>query len=121
MRLMVTGSRNWTDAEEIRRAFRTVTAENVTLMHGNANGLDSMAAWIARDEFGWEPLPFSADWDKHGRAAGPIRNAEMVAAKPDVCFGFPLPGSKGTYDAMAKAKAAGIPVQVFGPLSEERG
>lgn len=53
---------------------------------------------------------FVANWNKHGKAAGPIRNAEMVAGGADVCLAFPREGSKGTIDCIQRAKAAGIPV-----------
>ena len=116
--MLGTGSREWTDDEAIIRMFRTVTAppEEVIFRHGdNPRGFDRKAARIAKDEFGWEVDPCPADWDQYGKQAGPIRNAEMVAKlpKPDVCFGFPLAGSKGTYDCMAKAKAAGIRTEPY--------
>ena len=50
-----------------------------------------------------------ADWDKHGKSAGPIRNARMLGWKPDVVVAFP--GDVGTRDCVSKAKAAGIPVR----------
>lgn len=110
-----TGSREWTDEDAIVKMFRTVDAPpaDVIYRHGAARGFDTLSARIAKEGFGWELDPCPADWDQYGKKAGPIRNAEMIAKlpKPDVCFGFPLVGSKGTYDCMAKAKAAGIRVE----------
>jgi len=54
-----------------------------------------------------------ADWGAHGKAAGPIRNQQMVDAGADVCLAFPLPGSRGTRHCMTAAAKAGIPVVVI--------
>jgi len=61
-------------------------------------------------------MGFPADWDKHGKAAGPIRNTEMIEdGRPDVviAFTYDLPSSKGTADTVKKAKKAHIPVFVY--------
>jgi hypothetical protein len=54
-----------------------------------------------------------ADWSKHLRAAGVIRNQEMVDAGADVCFAFPTGEAKGTRDCIRRAEKAGIPVTIF--------
>jgi len=61
--------------------------------------------------------PYPADWDRHGRAAGPRRNQRMVDVLTSVRHGlvaaFPFGTSVGTMDCVRRAKAAGIPVRVF--------
>jgi len=49
-----------------------------------------------------------ADWNRHGRAAGPIRNRKMLEMKPDAVVAFP--GGAGTADMMRQAIAAGVRV-----------
>lgn len=49
-----------------------------------------------------------AEWTKHGKAAGPIRNQEMADMRPDRVVAFP--GGSGTADMVQRAEAAGIPV-----------
>ncbi len=50
-----------------------------------------------------------ADWTTHGRAAGPIRNARMLAEyHPDLVIAFP--GGRGTLDMVSKAERAGVAV-----------
>ena len=50
---------------------------------------------------------FKADWDKFGRAAGPIRNAQMLReGKPDLVVAFP--GGRGTANMVAQAKARAL-------------
>jgi len=53
---------------------------------------------------------FVADWKKHGRAAGPIRNREMVrlAAHLGVAACIAFPGGAGTEDCTKQAVAAGL-------------
>jgi hypothetical protein len=54
----------------------------------------------------WE---FSADWRKHGDAADPIRNQQMIdVGKPHLVIAFP--GGEETADMVARAEKAGIPV-----------
>ena len=54
---------------------------------------------------------YPADWDKHGKAAGPIRNKQMIdEGKPDLVIAFP--GGRGTAGAVRLAKFAGVTVRV---------
>ena len=63
-------------------------------------------------------LAMPAQWDRDGKAAGPIRNARMieVAVAMQACGwlvevqAFPLPGSRGTVDMMERCKRAGFSV-----------
>lgn len=50
---------------------------------------------------------FPADWKKHGKAAGPIRNAEM-AAYADALAVFP--GGRGTDSMVREATARGLKI-----------
>ena len=77
------------------------------VIHGNARGADSLADEWARKN-GVEIIPCPADWETHGKAAGPIRNLEMLQYKPDLVIAFP--GGNGTKDMVNKAKREGIPV-----------
>ena len=52
-----------------------------------------------------------ADWDKHGKAAGPIRNAEM-AEVADALIAFWDGQSRGTANMISLAKSKGLSVAV---------
>ena len=52
-----------------------------------------------------------ADWHRHGRAAGPIRNAEM-AAEADALIAFWDGQSRGTANMIKIAKDKGLQVAV---------
>jgi hypothetical protein len=89
----------------------------ITIVHGDAPGLDSIAReWAIVSCTAEEPHP--ADWEKHGKKAGYLRNFEMVQLGADVCLAFPLGESKGTRMCMDLARAAGIPVMDFGVANE---
>jgi len=81
---------------------------------GAAPGIDTIAAREAKRR-GFPVKLFPADWNRHGAAAGPIRNSQMIAAKPTQVYCLPYPTletSRGTLDTYNKAKAARIPTVV---------
>ena len=116
-RVLVTGSRDWTDWETIFAALDRELASTeglMTLVHGAARGADSLAAEWGRLMEKWlyavKVEPHEAEWERYGNSAGHIRNKKMVDLGEDVCLAFQLGVSRGTRDCMAAAKAAGIPV-----------
>lgn len=66
---------------------------------------------------GIRELAFPADWENYRRAAGPIRNRQMlVEATPDLVVAFP--GGPGTANMIRQARAAGVPVHEHGARVE---
>lgn len=129
MRILVTGSRDWTDAQTIAHALRQAADDtppaDITLVHGDCpTGADEIAAHFAH-LLGWRPEPHPADWDRHGRRAGPLRNEYMVSLGADLCLAFigpctsprcirtdPHP-SHGASGCAELAEAAGIPTRRY--------
>jgi len=114
VRILVTGSRNWTDEQAIVRALALLGAERdratTVIVHGDCpTGADAIVKRLA-EEVGIPHEPHPADWKKHGTAAGPIRNQEMVNLGADVCLAFFLGDSRGTRDCRRRALRAGIKV-----------
>jgi len=71
-------------------------------------GTDAMAErWALKRSVPFEGFP--ADWKKHGKAAGPIRNQEM-AERGTHLLAFPARSGKGTQDMIRRAQKAGMPV-----------
>lgn len=113
MKILITGSRDWKDGKVIERALADYanydSRYDVEFIHGGAQGADLMGSIIAR-RFGWKVTEVKADWDAYGKAAGGIRNQQMVDMQPDVVLAFQKDNSRGTQDCMDRAKKAGIPV-----------
>jgi SLOG family YspA-like protein len=118
MRVLVCGSRHFTNYVEMRKILCTMfdPDDTVTLIHGNARGADQLSEQALTGYFrgGFEVLRFPADWNKHGKAAGPIRNKQMLdEGKPDLVVAFLAENSRGTKNMIEQATKAGIPVKVI--------
>jgi hypothetical protein len=120
MRVLVCGGRDYssTDAwnwlehnakDEIAFATGCTSPLQLSaLIHGGARGADEGASQWGHSE-NMKVLAFLADWKKHGKAAGPIRNQKMIdEGNPDVVIAFP--GGRGTADMVRRAHSAGIRV-----------
>lgn len=105
-RILVTGSRRWTDDAVIYRALAAERnpAGNI-LVYGAAIGADKIAAYWA-NEFGWQVDPYPV----HRFATARIRNQHMVDLGADVCLAFALSWASGTGMCARMARRAGIPV-----------
>lgn len=112
MKVIVCGDRNWTSIQKIREVFMSLPITQV--IEGGARGADGMAADVAA-EFGVPVKEFKAEWEKYGKAAGPIRNNKMLNEKPDLVIAFhnDLGKSKGTKNMIEQAKREGVKVQIF--------
>jgi hypothetical protein len=119
MRLLVCGSRTWSDYRRLRRTLEATVAgrqaEQVTVIEGGARGADRMAGHLACMH-GWGLEVYPARWQQEGRAAGIRRNARMLQeGRPELVVAFtvgPLEESRGTADMVRRARAAGVPVHI---------
>ncbi len=118
MRILVCGSRTYPIdflLPTILDAYRA-QAGYLVVIDGGARGADAHAHdWAVRREVRSDR--YRADWDTHGKAAGPIRNQQMLdEGEPDLVLAFvdkPLAESKGTADMVRRARKAGVPVYVI--------
>lgn len=113
--VLICGSRIWTDRATIARVMRELDPGTL-IVHGAARGADRLADEVARD-LGLPRKACPADWGQYGRAAGPIRNQQMLdLERPDRVLAFRVPGaSPGTDDMIRRARTRGIRVSVFTP------
>ncbi len=107
MKVLVTGGRDFNDAEMVWRVLGELHAKYkfTLLVHGDARGLDRIAGQWAENA-GIEVLACPADWKAHGRAAGPMRNKQMLEHKPELLVAFP--GGRGTADMVRKAERSSL-------------
>jgi len=83
------------------------------LIHGDSGNVDKTLAQAWPDLDGLcISKAYPADWDKYGRAAGPIRN-EQMAKDADVCFALWDGESRGTLDMIKRADGYGLELYVY--------
>ncbi len=115
MRVLVCGDRNWTEEVPIYLRLKKLP-QGTVIIHGCARGADTIAGKVART-LGFTVEEYPADWDKYGKAAGHIRNTQMLKeGKPDLVLAFhrDFANSKGTKNMVNQSTAAGKPCEVIG-------
>jgi hypothetical protein len=117
-RVLVIGSRTWTDEAVIAAALSEHCPPGTVLVTGACpRGADAIAErlWQAR---GGQAERHPADWSA-GRGAGFARNAAMVALGADACLAFIRDNSPGASHAARLADLAGISVHRYDPPGPE--
>jgi predicted Rossmann-fold nucleotide-binding protein len=71
------------------------------VIHGGATGADSLAGAWATD-CGIQEVVCKANWEVHGRKAGPMRNKAMLDLRPKLVVAFP--GGRGTENMISQAE-----------------
>lgn len=114
MRILITGSRDWTDEETIEKALDLYdNGRDTVLVSGSCpTGADQICEveGVLRD---WIVERHPADWKKYGKKAGFVRNSEMVSLGADICLAFIKNESKGASMTARLAEEAGIPTLRF--------
>lgn len=109
-RVIVCGGRDYRNRHHVFEVLDSLRAERGlhVVIHGAATGADQEAEVWATVR-GLSRHRFPAQWEKHGKAAGPIRNQQMIdKGRPDFVVAFP--GGAGTADMVMRARTAGIEV-----------
>lgn len=113
MKVLVCGGREYSDREAVYRALDDLNHKHgrLTIIQGGARGADRLACdWAFSRAPNVHLINEPADWGKHGKAAGVIRNQKMLDKhKPDLVLAFP--GGRGTADMVARAKRHAVPVR----------
>jgi UDP-N-acetylmuramoylalanine-D-glutamate ligase len=111
MKVIVCGGREYRNERRMfdfldRRHAATPISQ---VIHGGARGADSIALlWATARKIPARCFP--ADWKAYGKAAGSIRNTQMLAVgAPDLVVAFP--GGPGTHNMVSQAAKAGVAVE----------
>lgn len=123
MNVLICGDRHWTDFALISAELTALIDHGnrpVNVLEGGARGADRLAAeavyQLRHAGFRVGHHRYPAEWDKHGRKAGSIRNQLMLTdGKPDLVLAFhdDLEHSKGTAHMVKIARKAGVEVRVI--------
>ena len=121
-RVIIAGSRKFNDYQKLFETLDNIgihminSIDPVEIISGHAPGADTLGERFA-DAYGYPLKIFPADWDKYGKAAGPIRNEQMAkyAAEADrgMLIAFPISESKGTRNMIKLAKQYGLEIEVI--------
>lgn len=108
--IAVTGGRGYNDKATIYRVLDILNAARriSKLIEGGATGVDRLCRqWAIDRGISYETV--EAEWSKHGKAAGPLRNGWMLDRNPDLVVAFP--GGRGTANMKNQTRARNIPLQ----------
>jgi hypothetical protein len=112
--VLVCGSRDYIDYTKVYECLKSLEVSQV--IAGGCRGADALAVRASK-ACGYPFREFPADWQKFGKAAGPIRNQRMLdEGRPDLVVAFheDVENSKGTKDMIRRARSQGVPVRLIG-------
>ena len=110
MKVIIAGGRDYHNYETLLEAITEAQFDITTVVSGGANGVDALGERYA-DEMNKELNVFNADWETHGRAAGPIRNRKM-AENAEALIAIWDGQSRGTKNMIETATKKGLLVYV---------
>lgn len=115
-RVIIAGSRSFKDYAVLQTACDNLLAKkkqthHIVVVSGTAKGADTLGEQYA-SERGYTVERFPADWQRYGKAAGPVRNRRM-ADNADALIAFWDGHSTGTKDMIMKAKKKGLATRVI--------
>lgn len=107
------GSRGFNDYELLKHTLDTVlkNKEGIEIVSGTARGADKLGERYAHEK-GYPVKRFPANWDLHGRSAGPIRNREM-AEYADALVAFYDGSSAGTKSMISLAEKNNLFIRII--------
>lgn len=115
-RVIICGGRDFSDRNFCFSQLRQLLAsyENIEIVSGHAKGADTFGEEYA-EENGLKVSVFKPDWKLYGRAAGPIRNRQMLEYAEEenpVVIAFWNGKSKGTENMIRQSERAGAEVHI---------
>jgi hypothetical protein len=113
MKLAVVGGRTFNDYDRLAIILESLRDSFgfTTIVSGGAVGADSLAAQFADDHHMMKIIHIP-NWDLHGKAAGFIRNRDIID-DADMVVAFWNTTSRGTENSISLAKAAKKPTFIF--------
>ncbi len=112
LRIAIVGSRKFENLTQVIDYVNSLP-DDVMIISGGAEGVDETAVMTARLR-GLDTKVFLPDWKTNGKAAGMMRNTDIVA-DCDQLVAFWDGESKGTKDSIDKATKAGKDVVIIRP------
>ncbi|SNR65722.1 Protein of unknown function [Lutibacter agarilyticus] len=114
MKLIIAGTRTFTNYQKLKQICDHFLQDqnNIEIVSGAYyKGADKLGEQYAKEK-GYKLTQFPADWNKHGKSAGPKRNQQM-ANYADALIAFWDGKSKGTYNMIDLANKRKLNVLIF--------
>lgn len=118
-RIIICGGRHFKDYKALESLVnsalteKNLTSNEVEIVSGHCEGADMLGELYA-EKHGIVCKVFPAEWNKYGRAAGPIRNSQMIEYASEstipIVVAFVSPRTKGTIDTVNKATKRGFSI-----------
>lgn len=124
LKVIIAGGRDFDDYDLLCSCVDQILhgQKEVEFISGCARGADTLGEKYARSKCA-TLKKFHADWNKHGKAAGPIRNSAMAqyAAPDGMLIAFHDGVSRGTADMINKARWEGLIIHImpYNPWKKE--
>ena len=112
MRVLIYGGRDWNDSAATFNFLDQCAGDfnfdyDTVIVSGMARGADTLGKeWAIANALAVDRFP--ADWEQYGKAAGHIRNQQMLDSGVDIVIQFP--GGRGTADMRRRLDKAGVKV-----------
>jgi hypothetical protein len=107
-RILLTGSREWTDVHTLARALLKHALPGDTIIEGDADGLDTLGGQM------WAPFGPVESYPAWQHGGPKPRNLYMISLNVDKCLAFALGWASGTGHCARHARLSGIPTFDFG-------
>ena len=114
MKVIIAGGRDFNDYDLLKKKCDKILSEikeDIIIVSGGAKGADSLGERYA-NERGFGIDYFIPDWNKYGRAAGMLRNAEM-SKHADAAIIFWDQKSRGSKNMIELSKKEGLKLRVI--------
>ena len=110
MRIAIIGSRNFDNYKLVIETLKPYKSKISLIVSGAAKGADSLGEkWAIENNI--QTLIFPADWDKHGKRAGFIRNEDIIK-NCDGVVAFWDGESRGTAHSLSLAEKYNKPTKI---------
>ncbi len=114
-KIIIAGCRDFNNYELLKERcdylLQNQKKEDIVIISGHASGADTLGERYAKER-GLKLETYPADWRTHGKAAGPIRNAQMASVS-DALIAFWDGKSRGTKNMIDTATKQGLQVAVI--------
>ena len=111
MNVAIVGGRDFDDYEQFKSCVDGEKIKFKSIVTGGARGVDTLAERYAK-EIGVPVKIYWPDWTNYGKAAGPIRNKQIIEGA-DCVIAFWDEKSPGTRSSLKIAEDLGKPLTIF--------